>query len=76
MDRHHGSFVWDVEKERANVQKHGVDFTQAIMALLDPRRKIFMDARHSAQEERWFCLGRAGNRVLTVRFRIGAARSG
>jgi len=30
------SFVWDENKRAANVERHGVDFADAVGALLDP----------------------------------------
>lgn len=68
MDRAFGSFVWDLEKERVNLAKHGVDFETAARAFLDPQRNIYADAKHSAKEPRYFCLGKVGYQVLTVRF--------
>ena len=61
-------FVWDAEKERLNREKHGVDFHQARLVFLDPKRKIFKDEKHSCEEERFFCIGKAGAEILTVRF--------
>ncbi len=68
MERIAGSFVWDPAKERENVRKHGVDFVTAATAFLDPGRKIYVDSHHSGREERMFCLGKVGEKVLTVRF--------
>lgn len=68
MDRRYGSFVWDVKKEWLNIAKHGVDFEMAARAFLDPRHRVYQDVKHSAHEPRFFCLGRVGQRVLTVRF--------
>ena len=68
MDYSSGDFVWDMEKERANVRKHGVDFSAAAQAFRDPRRKIYADSKHSAHESRLFCMGKVGDRVLTVRY--------
>lgn len=68
MDRTFGSFVWDLEKERINVAKHGVDFEMAARAFFDPQRKVYTDTRHSVQEPRYFCFGKIDHRVLTVRF--------
>ena len=61
-------FVWDPVKERSNILKHGVDFTLAAQAFMDPHRKIFIDEKHAQYEERYFCLGRVKGRVLTARF--------
>ena len=68
MDRDYGSFVWNVEKEKVNIAKHGIDFSAASRAFLDPRRKIFVNAKHSGTEERFYCIGNVDGRVLTVRF--------
>ena len=62
------NFIWDPEKELANIEKHGVDFDAASKAFLDPNRKIFADSRHSKTEERLFCIGIVGDNILTVRF--------
>ncbi len=68
MDVNYGSFVWNVEKERLNIAKHGVDFATASKAFLDPKREIFVNVRHSETEERFFCIGDVEGKVLTVRF--------
>ena len=68
MITHNGSFIWDPEKEAANIRKHGIDFATASKAFKDAGRKIYTDSRHSAKEERFFCIGKAGDRTLTVRF--------
>jgi uncharacterized DUF497 family protein len=76
MDRHFGSFVWDVKKEAANLRKHGVDFETAARAFKDPDRKIYTDEQHGQTEERLFCLGKFRGKILTVRFtyRAGSIR--
>ena len=68
MDVESGSFAWDAEKEAENILKHGLDFTTASTVFLDPHRKIYKDSKHSKTEERLFCVGRIGERILTVRF--------
>jgi len=35
---------------------------------MDPKREIYVDSEHSKQEERFFCVGKVANRVMTVRF--------
>jgi len=62
------SFIWDPDKETANIRKHGVDFTMAAGAFKDPGRKIFIDSKHNGEEPRLFCVGKVGGRILTVRF--------
>ncbi|HOW87351.1 MAG TPA: BrnT family toxin [Candidatus Omnitrophota bacterium] len=61
-------FVWDFEKERLNILKHGIDFHKAIEVFKDPNRKIFIDESHSTAEQRFFCIGKVEGRILTVRF--------
>lgn len=68
MDIRCGKFVWDEEKEAANIAKHGIDFAVASRAFLDPRRKIFTDSMHSDNEPRYFCIGMAEGKIITVRF--------
>jgi uncharacterized protein len=62
------SFEWDEAKDRANRAKHGVSFAEAQQAFFDPRRVIAEDLEHSGGEQRYFCFGRAGDGVMTVRF--------
>ena len=61
-------FVWGSIKEIVNIRKHGVDFTTAAKAFGDPDRKIYVDSKHSKIEQRYFCIGKVGGRILTVRF--------
>ncbi|MFN7226470.1 MAG: BrnT family toxin [Holosporales bacterium] len=62
------TFEWDDRRDAENKAKHGVDFETAQYAFFDPRRLIIHDAQHSAEEERWFCIGNVKGQVLTVRF--------
>jgi uncharacterized DUF497 family protein len=60
-------FVWDEEKNRANIRKHGVDFNDAVRAYYDPFRQDIFDEYHSTQEEaRWIYLGSVDGLVLFV----------
>ena len=45
-----------------------VSFEEAQLAFLDPNRVIARDISHSRSEERFYCFGRVGPRILTVRF--------
>jgi len=63
-----GSFEWDKKKASENEKVHGVDFYFAALAFLDPNRLIAVDEAHSEAEPRYFCIGQAGERILTVRF--------
>lgn len=45
------SFEWDFDKDAENQQKHGVGFSLAQEAFVDPRRVIARDVAHSKSEE-------------------------
>jgi uncharacterized DUF497 family protein len=62
------SFEWDEAKDALNRRKHGVSFLLAQQAFLDRRRIIARDLAHSGIERRYYCIGRVGQGVLTVRF--------
>lgn len=61
-------FEWDAEKDTENQRKHGVSFTLAQRAFLDPKRVIARDLTHSESEQRFYCFGRVDEGILTVRF--------
>ena len=61
-------FEWDAAKNRANEAKHEVGFELAQQAFLDPSRVIAEDLDHSGDEPRYFCFGKVGGLVMTVRF--------
>ena len=62
------SFDWDLEKDRANQEKHGLSFAQAQHAFADPNRVIAKDITHSDDEDRFYCFGQVGEGIATVRF--------
>jgi uncharacterized DUF497 family protein len=59
-------FIWDEDKNCANLKKHGIDFTDAVRAWYDPDRLDFFDEDHSSDEVRWIYLGAVGGIVLFV----------
>ncbi len=61
-------FEWDEAKDNENQAKHKVSFTLAQHAFLDPHRVIAEDVSHSAEEDRYYCIGRVGDEIITVRF--------
>lgn len=61
-------FEWDEEKDRENQAKHNVPFALAQYAFLDPDRIIVEDVSHSKGENRFYCIGRIGEGIMTVRF--------
>ena len=63
-----GSFEWDPEKDLSNQDKHGVSFAEAQFAFADPDRVIAEDMSHSQSENRYYCFGKVGGAIMTVRF--------
>jgi uncharacterized DUF497 family protein len=61
-----GSYEWDEDKAKANVEKHGVSFEEAATALQDPHAVYFEDAG-SDSEERLTAIGMSASaRALCV----------
>ena len=56
------------KKDHENQQKHGVSFVSAQYAFADPHRIIAEDVNHSDDEMRYYCFGKFGDGILTVRF--------
>lgn len=62
-------FESDPEKEAANVEKHGVDFSTVGIVFVDPHCLIVANEEHSTPDEpRFYAIGWDGRGVLTVRF--------
>lgn len=62
-------FEWDQVKDNENQRKHGAAFSIAQIAFKDPKRVLAEDVQHSTQEEkRYYCFGKVGDGILTVRF--------
>lgn len=68
------TFEWDDAKAAANVQKHGVTFSAARDVFEDPHRLIRRDIVHSSAEQRYYCIGRVDEGILTVRFTLRGYR--
>lgn len=62
------AFEWDQTKNNINVAKHDVSFFEAQSAFLDPDRIIAEDLEHPITEKRYYCFGKVGEGVMTVRF--------
>jgi len=61
------TFIWDENKNQANMKKHSVDFNDAVRAWYDPDRLDFFDVKHSSESEiRWIFIGAAAGVVLFV----------
>jgi hypothetical protein len=63
------TFEWHDRKEKENIQKHGVDFTEASTCFSDPLRIEVYDEDHSIDEDRFILLGISSKgRLLSVCF--------
>ncbi|GLS32244.1 hypothetical protein SAMN04488498_106188 [Mesorhizobium albiziae] len=56
-------FEWDVEKERQNIKKHGIDFDEALIALSQPH----LEARSDRNGEvRTLAICPSSGRIIAV----------
>ena len=60
-------FVWDEQKAKLNLAKHGVDFETAKGVFGDPNALIELDESDPG-EDRWRTIGLVGDWVLFVVF--------
>jgi uncharacterized DUF497 family protein len=58
-------FEWDEQKNRVNIQKHGLDFADAADLFASPML-ISLDEREEYDEDRWIGLGMLKTRVIVV----------
>jgi uncharacterized DUF497 family protein len=81
------TFEWDSEKDRRNIEKHGVSFSEASTVLADPLTITIGDPEHSAGEERFITVGLSyrqrllvvahrddGDRIRIITARVGTRR--
>jgi len=59
-------FEWDKNKEKINIQKHGVTFEQASYVFADQFALSKFDDEHSEDEDRWVLLGKSLNETLLL----------
>lgn len=59
-------FEWDIDKEKANIKKHGLDFCVAALCYLDNNAIEYFDKEHSDFEERWACIGTFSNLIVKI----------
>jgi uncharacterized DUF497 family protein len=50
-------FAWDIDKNRENKRKHGIDFEEASTAFADENARLKHDPDHSLDENRFILLG-------------------
>ncbi len=62
-------FEWDEEKAASNLEKHGVDFSEAMTVFGDQLEVTIPDPDHSEGEARFLSLGLSGSgRPLVVAY--------
>jgi uncharacterized protein len=62
-------FEWDIHKELANLQKHGIDFAEAMTIFGDPLEAAISDPEHSMGEFRFLSIANSSlNRLLVVSY--------
>lgn len=49
-------FEWDEAKNRINIQKHGIDFNDAVDIFKHPMLSL-IDGKEDYEEERWIAIG-------------------
>lgn len=58
-------FVWDSEKAKKNLKKHGIKFRNAVLAFFDENLIDDYDDFHSDDEERYKIIGKV-DKILVV----------
>jgi len=58
-------FLWNAEKNAANLRKHGIDFDEAVEVFYKPH--ILRRSDRNA-EERWVAIGETEGRIIAVIF--------
>ena len=60
-----GPFEWDSQKNRTNLRKHGIDFTDAVVIFTGPHLEA-PDERFSYDEPRTIAYGQMGTHEIAV----------
>lgn len=63
-------FVWDENKAKINLQRHGVDFAEAKEVFDDSNAIEFFDDFHSDTEERFRRVGLSTKRLLFIVYTV------
>ena len=64
------TFEWNEEKKQSKYWKTSCKFLWSTKSFLDFNRVVLKDITHSNNEDRYFCLGKVEEHILTVRFSI------
>lgn len=63
-------FEWDIDKEKANIKKHGLSFIEAAHAYLDENSVEKYDFDHSISEDRWNIIAMCEELLLFITYTI------
>ncbi|MEM7240581.1 MAG: BrnT family toxin [Pseudomonadota bacterium] len=56
-------FQWNEDKNASNIQKHGIDFVDAVQIFDEPH--LLVPSKYAA-EERWIAIGLLSNKEIAV----------
>lgn len=59
-------FEWDEEKNKINMEKHGIDFETAMLVFNDLQRIEIYDVEHSVEEDRYNTIGMVNDVLFVV----------
>ena len=59
-------YIWDKNKNKQNIKKHGISFELASKIFLDPNRIEYYDEKHSKNEDRYYTIGLVGEVLFVV----------
>lgn len=60
-------YIWDRRKNKVNIEKHGLDFTDAYKVFESPML-VGADDREDYGEDRWIGIGLMDSRVVVIVF--------
>ncbi len=65
------SFTWDSNKNKSNINKHGISFEEARSIFLDQNAIEYYDPDHSEDEDRFLMLGLSYHaKILLVSYTV------
>ena len=63
-------FEWDKNKNKSNIEKHGIDFSYAKDVFFDRKRISSPDLRKDYGENRWVSIGKFADTIIVVIYTI------
>ncbi len=63
-------FEWDENKNKSNLKKHGIDFSDAQKVFNDENSLIAPDLRKDYSESRWKIIGKVYGVIISVIYTI------